>query len=148
MIGIDDAGRSGVWEIAIAPIEHGANRFRGKAFAMRVGSEHPADFHHSFEARLNVAPVFRKAGDAEKFTGGLVFDHPIAESEEHPLADVPQVAVPSLFFGKRLAADKARNQRIGPQSAMMGKVLQAMATQTKAGGFENRDVQADRLGMV
>ena len=137
MIGVDDAGRFCVWEIAIAPIEHGANRFSGEAFAMRLWREHPADFHQAFEAGFDVAPVFGESRDAEEFAGSFVFDNPIAESEEHPLADVAEVAVPSLFFGKRLAADEARYAWIGPQSVVMGKVFQSMAAQTETGGLDD-----------
>src|SRR5580658_2046769 len=97
---IDDARCLACSEARIAPRYGCANGLRCIALAVGLSGEYPTDLRHAFERRLHIPLIIGESNLSHKATCRLLFNHPIAEAEQGPMANVTQQPGPGFLFGK------------------------------------------------
>src|ERR1700677_2656787 len=114
IFGMNDASGLVSSKMSIAPCDGGANSLRRMPLTMRFGGEHPADFGQVLQGAFDIAFIIGEPDLAYEVTRRLFFDRPIAEAKHRPMTHVTQESGPSLLFGKRLTAEVASYNWIGP----------------------------------
>src|ERR1700685_2987904 len=122
----------------VAPRDGRANGLCRIALAVELRREDPTDLRHPMERRLDIPLVVCESNLSDKAAGGLLCNHPIAEAEQCPMADVTQQPAPGFLAGERSAADMARDDGVCPHGATGGEICKTMPAQLKPFCFEDR----------
>src|SRR5450631_3342475 len=75
-------------KVARAPPQRGADGLGGQASALRPRCKHPAHFRDSFDGWLEVPLEVSESNLADEAAGVFLLQHPEAETEHRPVADV------------------------------------------------------------
>ena len=100
---IDDAGGRSRSEVRVSPCDCCPHRLRRIALAMELRGERPTDLGRVLERRLDIPLIIGESNLSDKAARGLLFNHPIAEAEHGPMANVTEQPAPGFFSSLRPA---------------------------------------------
>src|SRR6202034_344411 len=75
---------------------------------------------------------------SDKVAGHLLLRHPVAETEQRPMADVTKHPPPRLFFAKGLATYVSSYVGICPHLGAVVEIVKPMAAEFEPLGFKDR----------
>src|ERR1700686_2025622 len=120
----DNASRPCSLEMRVPPFHRRANRFSRIPPAMRLRSQHPPDFRHTFQRWLYLALVIGKPNLSHKIPRLLFNHHPVSKPQHPPMPRVTEKLCPSLLFTQWLAANKSSYQWVRPHRGAISEIIE------------------------